>query len=176
MLNIILGWHDLGNKPYTGFRDHGTALDVRNKLPEEIYNSLFKFAFVRNPWDWRVSLYFYIQRRPRHKFYNITSCMSFSDFVEWDVLRKPPRQVDFICDGDANIIIDYVGKFENVNDDFEIIRNKLSIPNLKTMLPQINVSTNREFRDYRKYYNNETKNLIAEYFRDDIERFGYKFE
>ena len=176
MLNRILGWRDLSNKPFTGFRHHEAALDVKKKLSEEVYNSLFKFAFVRNPWDWRVSLYFYVKRRPQHKFHKTIKDMSFSDFIKWDVSQNTNKQIDFITDENGNIIIDYVGKFESLNEDFEFIRNKLSIPNLKTNIPQINVSNNREFRDYRNYYDNETRNLVEDYYRDDIEKFGYKFE
>ena len=176
VLNRVLGWEDLGYKPYTGFQKHGTAFDAKNKLPEEVYNSLFKFAFVRNPWDWRVSLYFYIRRSPKHKNHKVISSMSFSDFIKWDVLRKPKRQIDFIADEDGNIIIDYVGRYESLDKDFKFIGNKLSLPDLKPDLPQINVSVNREFKDYKQYYNDETMSLVEEYFREDVERFEYKFE
>lgn len=176
MLNRLLGWKELGYKPYTGFLKHGTVLDAKNTLSEEVFKSLFKFAFVRNPWDWRVSLYFYIRQTPKHDNYDIISNMSFSDFIKWDVLRKPKRQVDFVCDLNNHIIVDYIGRYENLHEDFEIIKKKLSIKHSKSELPQINVSKNREFKDYRKYYNDETRSLVGDYFRDDIEKFGYKFE
>lgn len=176
MMNRFLGWQDIGYMPYTGFLKHGTALDAKNKLPEEVFKSLFKFAFVRNPWDWKVSLYLYIQWNPKHKFYEITSSMSFSDFIKWNISQNPKRQIDFVSDESGKIITNFVGKFEDLYEDFETIKSKLSLPNLGTTLPQTNISKNREFKDYRKYYNDETCSLVGEYFQDDIETFGYKFE
>jgi len=36
---------------------HSKAIAAKEMLPREFYDSLFKFAFVRNPWDLQVSSY-----------------------------------------------------------------------------------------------------------------------
>ena len=101
--------------------------------------------------------------------------MSFSDYIKWSISINPRRQIDFVADEDGNIIVDYIGRFESINEDLEFIQNKLNIQNSTNKLPSLNVSTNREFRDYRKYYNDKTKMLVGEYFRKDIETFEYAF-
>ncbi len=42
------------------FEWHISAKELKYKLPANIYDSYFKFGFVRNPWDWQVSLYTYM--------------------------------------------------------------------------------------------------------------------
>lgn len=36
---------------------------VKLVLDEELYNQLFKFVFIRNPWDLHVSLYNYFRKK-----------------------------------------------------------------------------------------------------------------
>src|SRR5690242_7036682 len=44
------------------FPEHTPACTVQRCLPEALYNGLFKFAFVRNPWDRVVSRYAHLLR------------------------------------------------------------------------------------------------------------------
>ena len=38
---------------------HITAFELRETLGHSIWRSYYKFAMVRNPWDWFVSQHFY---------------------------------------------------------------------------------------------------------------------
>ena len=50
-------------------RQHSTAIDIRDVIGKEMFESLFKFAFVRNPWDRAVSFYFsYMNSGVEHRF------------------------------------------------------------------------------------------------------------
>ena len=48
------------------FRPHTSAEMLRRNLPAEVYDSLFSFAFVRNPWDLMVSYYHFLRDAKGH--------------------------------------------------------------------------------------------------------------
>lgn len=76
---------------------------------------------------------------------------------------------DFICDDDGEVLVDFVGRFENLESDFNRISDQIGISN---QLPHINKTTHTKYRDY---YNDETKDLVRSIALRDIEMFDYKF-
>jgi hypothetical protein len=75
-----------------------------------------------------------------------------------------------LTDTKGNIIVDYVGRFESLSDDFDIVCSTLGIT---ATLERHNTS---KHRDYRSYYDEETKQMVANHWKEDIERFGYTFD
>lgn len=156
---------------------HAKARDAKKELPEEIYNNFYKFAFVRNPWAWQVSYYHFILKEPTHIRYEMVKSMSgFEEYLEWVVETKNPfskgatkLQKEMITDKEGRLIVDFVGRYETLSKDFEYVCQKI---NLKSVLPHLNSSGNR---NYRSYYNEKTKQLVAKNFKEDIDLFGYQF-
>ena len=157
---------------------HAKARDAKKELPEEIYNDFYKFAFVRNPWDWQVSYYHFILKQPTHIRYKMVKSMSgFEEYLEWVINTKNPfakgatkLQKDMIADKEGKIMVDFVGRYETLVKDFESVCKLL---NINAFLPHFNSSGSR---DYRLFYNERTKKLVAENFQEDIDLFGYTFE
>jgi hypothetical protein len=157
---------------------HAKASDVKRELPPEVFDRYFKFAFVRNPWDLMVSMYHFVLREPdaaRHD--EVKALGSFDAFVEWVVSTPNPfpkgvtrLQSEMIADADGNLLVDFVGAYENLAEDFGEVARILGI---RAGLPHVNQSVHRH---YRTYYNDTTRAIVAEHFRPDIERFGYSFE
>ncbi len=153
------------------FGEHATANEVKRCLPPEAYAALFKFAFVRNPWDRLVSRYAHLLRskdRSRHSF--ISGLEKFEDFLQWEMRRESANQYHYVTDARGNQIVDFVGRFETLAEDFAKVCTKLKI---QVQLPHVNVS---EHRDYRTYYTAETREFVAKKFQRDIEMFGYDFD
>lgn len=157
---------------------HRTALEFREYLGRERFNRRFSFAFVRNPWSKVVSHYAY-----RVQTNQTGLAARHLDFNEWvrlaygerhrDYYDQPKMfmvQSDWICDQAGNIIVDFVGRFERLQEDFaEVCR----LVGRTASLPHLKKSTTT---DYRKLYVPDTMDIVAQRFAADIERFGYVFD
>lgn len=160
-----------GPFPYLRFRIHDSIRVAQRHLPPEIFARLFKFAFVRNPWDTMVSLYSYIRARPdHHRHCIVRKLANFEAFVDYELRRGIARQVDFLTDESGSLLVDFVGRFEHLNDDFAGVCDRLGI---RQRLDRANASRHA---DYRSFYSDRAIEQVAEYFAADIQRFGYSFE
>ena len=154
------------------YNKHCPLKIIYNKFP--FIEDYFKFAIARNPFDWVVSWYFYRKTRLNE------NCTEDISFKEWLVDENSSAyniqgigltlsQYDIIsCN--KNIKIDFVGKFENLQEDFNTICDKIGIP--KQQLPCKNKSKHKH---YTEYYDDETREIVAEKYAKDIEYFGYEF-
>lgn len=149
---------------------HSTAKEIREFLGPEKWDSMYSFSFVRNPWDWQVSLYHFIQTNKFNSQRGLVSSMTFDDYVKWRVEEDLHLQTSFIFDRHEKQLVDFVGRFENLSEDFAAVCRTIGVA---TSLPHENAS---KHDGYQKYYNDTTASLIAEAFKPDIEAFGYEFE
>ena len=161
---------------FTGrFAGHKKAFEYKQSTPNT-FDNYFKFTFVRNPWDRVVSFYHY-QIKRNWDFYPFNETISFDNFVKnW--MRRMRRQTplathpcyDWISDKDDNLLVDFTGRFENFQEDFNIVCDKIGIPQQE--LPYKNKSKHKH---YTEYYDDETRSIVAEKYAKDIEYFNYEF-
>ena len=171
----------------------------QNKYPD-FFDKAWKFTVVRNPWARVLSAYlfcksegFTVVRNPKgqtvsdylfHKIKwlankNISFEQSLKmDFEDMKVVRlhrlyahsiplyKVLADVNGKCD-----YLDFVCRFENLKEDFKKLRETIGLPDIE--LPHIR-KTSRPH--YSTFYTEETKQLVAEKYKKDIELFGYEFE
>lgn len=206
-------YENFENKGWVTF-SHVSVLKLlkRKYVDKKFFDSAFKFAFVRNPWDRMVSLYHY------RGYDNI---MSFEDFVyliklkqkrqkmllgklftkflyvspivskvtakvlcrykkiAWPLpevglynvleLSQANPQSKWLYDEKRNLIVDFLGYYENLDKDIETCFQKMG---LNEKLDIYNTSVHK---DYKLYYTDETINLVADIYKEDIENFGYEF-
>lgn len=151
--------------------EHSTAVEIRERIGHTRFNDYFTFAFVRNPWDWQVSQYHYILNRPLHPQHRIVKSLNgFAEYLEWHIEHDKMSQKRFVTDERDNLLVDYIGRFENIASDFAAICERIG---LECRLPHVNVS---DHSNYRQYYDDRTAHLVAEQFQEDIEFFGYHFD
>jgi chondroitin 4-sulfotransferase 11 len=154
---------------------HLFASDLKKYLDEDIWNSYYKFAFVRNPWSRLVSWYNMCIERPTTPFMRLVKreANTFEEFLnlsQWRAERTTFNQADYVTDAAGGLIVDFVGRFERITEDFRTVCEHLHV-DLK--LPHKNRGIPA---DYRTYYNHRTRQLVAGRFARDIEMFGYSFE
>ncbi len=159
---------------------HLPAVIVRELIGRREWNGLFRFAFVRNPWDLVVSAYHFEKRYVAQSHVKLTEpdraeavrrCPDFDRFVRIYPLLEPVDMTSMIVDEDGASIVDFVGRFENLQADFAAVCDRIGLH--RTGLPHENRSDGR--KAYRDYYSEETRDIVARYFKRDIERFGYEF-
>ena len=140
-----------------------------------------KFSFVRNPWDRAVSAFHYMQKGGAgkqnkedyrdFKKYFIPS-KSFEEFIKSNLFniivdtQQHFQAMTYYLDGN----LDFIGRFENLQEDFNTMCNKIGIP--KQKLPHENKTNHKH---YTQYYDDETRQIVGEKYAKDVEAFGYKF-
>lgn len=142
-------------------------IDVRKRLrngaiSKQFYSSAFKFCFCRNPYDRAVSHFFYARKRHPDKF---SPKISFIDFTRTlGKYGKMFRTQGFYTKG---IKFDFIGRFENLADDFKKIAETIGID------AELICQNKTKHEPYYRYYNSESARNIKEFYREDFKEFGY---
>jgi len=166
----------------------GHNIRKKNKYFKDIKKSTnqFSFAFVRNPWDRCVSAFRYLNnggqnradKKDAEKFF-IGYQSDFAGFIRHhksnnvflEQMHFKP-QYKWICDENDNVLVDFVGKFENLQEDFNKLCDTIEVPRQKLIH---NKKPKSKHKHYTEYYDEETKQIVAEKYAKDIEMFGYEF-
>jgi chondroitin 4-sulfotransferase 11 len=151
---------------------HGTPRQW--KYPK-YWNEYFTFTGVRNPWDRLVSSYFYDlsmwRRGHRNRHRKLVKRFGKCRFRKYIIRHLNTRALHYRLQTDWFVDIpDYILRFENLQKDFNIVCDKIGIP--QQQLPHKNKSKHKH---YTEYYDDETRSIVAEKYAKDIEYFGYKF-
>ena len=146
----------------------------------------FKFAFVRNPWDRVASAYFFLKEGGMHEGDQRWAVKHLAPYPTFDAFvhgwLKPENirlgrhfrpQADYIClPGKRTSELDFIGYYENLRDDYDYVRSVLGTGE---ELPKKNVTAGKG-RDFCSYYTPETRTIVADVYREDIELLGYTFD
>ena len=168
----LIGYTYIGHVPYSWYKTR----DLKK------FTDYFKFSIVRNPWDRLVSTFFYLKKGGNNAmdYYwakkNVFKFNSFGDFVEEWVnhdncnswIHFAPQH-KFIFDKNRNLQVDYLARFENLDEDFELVSKKL---NLNHNLPHTNATKRNP---YQEYYTERTKDIVGNVYYKDIELLGYDY-
>ena len=171
-----LSGHRLGVK----FPRHSKIVAAQEMLPQELFAGLFKFVFVRNPWDLQVSSFHHIRRERPHLMAHIET---FDHFMRWKLDPERPYQYhvdtsielqsDYVVDLHGKVLVDFIGRYESLHDDFAEACRRIGVA--APTLPHKRQAKDRG-KDYRSYYSDALAEQVAERFAADIRLFGYTFE
>ncbi len=163
---------------------HVEAKIIKDMVGPEVWNNYFKFSIVRNPWDRAISYFYWNVRndprlKPKKRFYNYLGVPFneigqlrnlFSEFIKSTSL--PSNDPFYIIDGE--LCVDSVIRYENLIEDFDKILAKLGLPHVD--LPRLKGGIRAVGYHYSEFYDEETKGIVAEQHKNDIQLLGYKFE
>ena len=158
------------------------------------FDALFKFSFVRNPWDRIVSEYKF-RRYPRRFDFKSFLFEHVPEPGEKHYFHVMPQH-EFLFDAEGKCLVNFVGRFEKLKEDFNTICRQLAIP--ETPLPHANrsLAKNSEtkgvgslldrltssksekahtFTHYTEYYDDESREYVRCMYEKDIDVFGYEF-
>jgi hypothetical protein len=153
------------------FPQHTTARAAQTLLPPEVFDQFFKFAIVRNPWDWIVSLYHYLRETPSHRHHKrVLAMKSLEEYIAFEAAQQRRTQHSFITAADGRPLVDFVGRYEFLADDFATVCRYLGV---ESSLPHLNATRKT---DYRELHNPTTIERVAELWEEDVRLFGYGFD
>jgi len=150
---------------------HITAGQMKKVLDPKIWNTYYKYAVVRNPWDRYISFCFFMHRKNPDFQKNPTTFLN--RIIENPKARKRilfVPQSEFLYDDNGELLVDELGRFENLQTSYDAMAHRLNIDGQK--LEKIN---NSEHGLYRKYYDEALKEKVGEFYKADIEHFNYKY-
>lgn len=177
------------DRPFLPFRNRGIAtfghVDVPGLIEKGVvsrryFDRAFKFAFVRNPFDRLVSLFFYLKKIQRE---DVAQIGSFEEFCRHlDARGFPPVGLynfrglsqanpmsDWLLDREGKLLPDFLGRHETLREDFASVCRTIGI---QEQIPHENKS---EHRPYRDHYTPATRAIVEKLYRQDLDRFGYSF-
>lgn len=179
-------------------RKHIFPRYVKQAVGEDVWNDYFKFIFVRNPWDWVLSNYnekfckagskkynlgVFLNKligKPhpnldlrKEKYFTQKDVYTYYNWVEKKTMKGLGNifQYHYTEDHNGEQIVDFIGRYENLEHDLNQILSIIGLEERK--LPLLN-RTNKN-SNYRNYYLEDSKSLVAEKYKKDIELFGYEF-
>ena len=172
------------DEEYRKIGQHVDAKTIRRKVPAEVWNDYFKFSITRNPWDRAVSDFFWKRRqdpaiKPRKRFYHYLGV----PFNELEKIKKP--FTEFIKSNDLGnndrfyiiddqLCVDFVIRYENLSEDLMEVCKKVGLPSID--LPHLKTGFRQKRHHYSEYYDDESKAIVADKHKNDIQIFGYEFE
>ena len=163
------------NKYQTGGLQHLLASQISQEVGSDVFDRFFKFSFVRNPWSKTVSQFCYARtRKDLMKFIGMSRWTSFRRYL--DLIQETEHvqsyeQWRFIVDSEGNRLVDFVGRFEEIDADFAKVAGRIGMSG--TALPHDRRRKHK--KDFRTYYNSTTVDKVAEIYCRDIEMFDYRY-
>lgn len=177
------------DQPFARYRliaDAELDVDYANlKTIDDMYPETKTFAVVMNPWSRAVLSYTNLKEKEEtnriFKLENfesyllqISSELSLRDIQPnawYDFNTQQKQWIEYIQEDGTVRSADYIIKLENLEEDFKAIKDYF----LTDDAIKIADWYVKQIPDYKNFYNEKTKNLIADIFKEDIEQFNYKF-
>lgn len=143
--------------------NHMPARLVRKRVTPAVWDSYFKFCFVRNPWDRAISRYYWnMSRDPKQ------------NDLDKSLRQNDPNSNFEIYTIDGQLAVDFVGRFENMQDDLRKVFERLNLP-FDGWLPRTKTKSRIDKRHYSELLSPQQAEYIRKRCQREIELFNYSY-
>lgn len=150
------------------FLNHTKATKIRDIVGPDVWNSYFKFAFERNPWDKVVSWFYW------HK--HMDNALTLEAFFESQRFSDVGDSGGFnLYSEDGEIILDHIYQFEQIEHATADLARRFGLTSLPP-LPRAKSEFRNDRRPFKEIFNKQQKEAIERAFCKEIALFGYRFE
>ncbi len=167
---------------------HSRPRILKKYLGAKVWDTYFKLVFVRNPYSWAISRWTYEHRKnpAAIKFIRKGGAQAQEVFHKWLVRFKGEYYLphlengliapgawmsSYVMDSAGNKMVDFVGRFEQLEKDFSAVCRKIGI---NASLPHIGGVKGK--KHYSVYYTPVTRKLAKSMFVEDLKVFNYRFQ
>lgn len=147
---------------------HTSPIIIKNYIGDEKFNNYFKFCVIRNPYDRLVSYFYHFILRNKNNDIE-KDINKFRTFVKSEL----PNFLETYTI-DSNFICDYHIRYENLEREINYVCEKFNLDkniNLKNIYSNIRPKN----IDYKIYYDSETKTIVENKYKIELDKFGYDF-
>jgi hypothetical protein len=177
-----------------GLHKHSRAKEIKAIVGKALWESYFTFAFVRNPYDRTVSLYTYIEkliktasvrryipskRVRKEPFWNYPATKAYLETNSFSAFIRNPHLVEhavgmqpqtgWILDEHGEMMVDFIGKVETINEDFKAVCDKIKIK----YSPLGVHNRSRNHKKNRFPGTERDRSYLYERYKSDFEALGY---
>ena len=167
---------DVTLEGHRSFYFNSIALNIKNE-------DYFSFSFVRNPFDRLYSAYKFLNAGGMNHLDKIAFQTHLSEFEDFEDLilnglnKKLIYQIthfipqhEYLCDKSGSILVDFIGRFENLDKDILLLSKKLN----KNI--ELNHHNYNDKSDYKEVYTDEMIYKVNQIYQKDIDIFKYTFK
>ncbi len=166
-----------------GLSKHASCAEIQRFLGPEKWCHYLKFVVVRNPYSRAYSIYTFLKKKFR-EWKNaeiMDTFQSFDDFVKSDFFQSSgpdrifhPQSFWLPPTEDALYSPLYIGRQENLNDDFSELTELIGLPPLDPLNGLELVNASSDSVEWHSATDSPTiKEIIQKKYSQDFKRFGY---
>lgn len=149
--------------------NHMSAVDIREKLGEEVWTGYFKFAVIRDPFDKLLSGYFFSQRPEG------SSQQLIAGFRRWMSAGGGEAIVDrHTYTIDSKICLDYFIRYEDLENGVREVCERLGLPVDLGRLPRLKSGFRQQQVPLEAFYDEATVAIATEIYAFELDCFGYR--
>lgn len=161
---------------YGGGAQHMSILEIREKMDAGQFEKYWKFCIVRNPWDrfishvaWKNKKWMRAEDPSRQELLSELTGLIKARLLNRLIEPHLKEQWQFVCDRDGQLLVDFVGRYEKLDQAWKTICEKTGVSG------ELEKRMGSTHEKYTSYYNILTRFVIYLIYKKDIKMFGYRF-